>query len=122
MGNSQSIPDIDGYPLKKVFAKDPTYGNYAVYGTKDNDRKPLALLCMRYETEDMSDKARLTALLDMRNQISDGQTQRVYKHEPHGMSQYLAWWDYPFFTLENELRERRMNALDFVKLTRVNFS
>ena len=112
-----NVPDLDGYPLRKAVATDPCYGPFDILYAQEADGHGQAVMVVHYKVPDYSYANRLSILLDRRLQLNDGRCLKLHRHGLAKADTHIAYWEYPAYTLENEIRERQLSQLSFVRLT-----
>ncbi len=112
-----SVPDIDGYPNKKQDTTDRVYGPHDILFSDKKGTECQVIMVVQYKVPDYSSASRLSILLDRRLQINDGRCLKLHQHVLAKADTHIAYWEYPAYTLEREIRERRASSLSFVRLT-----
>ena len=111
------VPDIDGYPNRKADANDKVYGPNDILYSDKKGFECAAVMVVQYKIPDISFANRLSILLDRRMQINDGRCLKLHQHMLAKADTHIAYWEYPVYTLEREIRERKASVLSFVRIT-----
>lgn len=116
------------YANQKEILADPFYNNHYKFSLKDSDveeakkeNKPFIIMAKFYQlTEGASDAHRLAILLDQRLRLNGDHCLRLVDHYlSSNRHLYVAFWEYPTYTLERELLERRGSVLSIMQVSKV---
>jgi hypothetical protein len=112
-----NVPDLDGFPLRKADPNDKVYGPNDILFSEQKGLDCQVVMVVHYKVPDLSYANRLSILLDRRLQLNDGRCLKLHRHVLAKADTHIAYWEYPAYTLEREIRERRASPLSFVRLT-----
>lgn len=132
MGNSQStMPSLSNpkyYELEKPILNDPYYHGHFRYRvsegeaeTAQKEGKPKMVMAKFYPLpEGASDAHRLAILLDQRLRLNGDHCLRLLDHYlSSNRALYVAFWEYPTYTLDREIIERRGSILSIMQVSKV---
>lgn len=116
------------YGIDKEILSDPYYQAHFKYMLKEGDKeealkenKPYMAMAKFYPLpEGASDAHRLAILLDQRLRLNGDHCLRLLDHclSPN-KHLYVAYWEYPTYTLEREVIERRGSVLSIMQVSKV---
>lgn len=114
MGGSGSKTEMSGFDAFKD-ERDQFYGDYRILHNDKQGSEFDALIVINYPLPDSTYASRLEALLDRRKQLSDGKNLKLVKHQQLSNKIYQGYWEFPAYTLEKEIKERKASSHSFVK-------
>jgi hypothetical protein len=116
------------YTIDKEILSDPYYQAHFKYSLKEDDKeealkekKPYMAMAKFYQLQEgASDAYRLAILLDQRLRLNGDHCLRLLDHGPSpNKNLYVGYWEYPTYTLEREVIERRGSVLSIMQVSKV---